>query len=118
MRVSYLTACSALAVAIAGPSGAADITLDLVASYERTSPFGLAYDGSNIWWSDDSRTVHQMTTGGDDTGTTFTGPVWSELAWNGSQLIQASGTTVYFFDRDGTNQTTQSITASPYTGIR
>jgi hypothetical protein len=101
----------------AGPSAAATITLELVDTYDRSAPFGLAWDGSHIWWSDNGRTVHQMTTDGVDTGVTFTGPVWSELAWNGSQLMAANDTTVYFFDRDGGNQTTQSITASPYTGI-
>lgn len=108
---------AAIALSVSVPASAA-ITLDLIASYARSAPFGLAYDGTNLWWSDNGRTVHQMTTAGVDTGTTFTGPVWSELAWNGSQLMQASGTTVYFFDAGtGANQTTQTITASPYTGF-
>jgi len=100
-----------------GSASAAAIELSLIDSFDRASPFGLAFDGTNIWWSSSDRVVHEMTTAGVDTGNTFTGPVWSELAWNGSQLIEANGTTVYFFDRDGTNVTTQTITAAPYTGF-
>lgn len=120
MNLKHAFAAAAGLAAIFGvnaSASAAEITLQLIDSYERSSPFGLAYDGEHIWWSDNSRTIHQMTTDGVDTGVTFTGPVWSELAWNGSQLIQANGTTVYFFDRDGSNMTTQTITASPYTGL-
>lgn len=118
MRLKALTLTASAIVGLgAFPAAAAGISLSLVASYDRNGPFGLAFDGTHIWWSQNSRTVNQMTVDGVDTGVSFSGPVWSELAWNGSQLIQASGNTVYFFDRDGTNVTTQTITASPYTGF-
>ena len=94
-----------------GSAQATDITLQYVASYDRSSPFGLAFDGTYIWWSDSSRVVHQMTTDGVDTGVTFSGPAWSELAWNGAQLMMASGGTIYTFDTDGANVSSQSVSA-------
>lgn len=97
---------------LATSASAAPITLELIDSYNRSSAFGLAFDGTNIWWSDSSRVIHEMTTSGVDTGRSFSGPVWSELAWNGTQLIQARGNTVYYFDAGtGANMTTDTITA-------
>ncbi len=119
IRKNALAALASLCAVfgVGATASAAEITLQLIDSYNRANPFGLAFDGTHIWWSDPSHIVHQMTTGGVDTGVTFTGPAWSELAWNGSQLIMTRNNDVYFFDRDGTNLTTQTITASPYTGI-
>ena len=79
------------------------ITIDLkvVDTFARSSPFGLAYDGTNIWWGDSSSTLHQMTTSGVDTGVTTTNPAgWSAISWDGSHLLGASGSSIFKFNRD------------------
>lgn len=117
MMKFVLLASTALAAFSASSATAASISLSLVASYARSGPFGLAFDGTNLWWSQSSAQINQMTLAGVDTGVGFVGPVWSELAWNGAQLMAARDTTVYFFDRDGGNQTTATITEPSYGGI-
>ncbi|WP_165793556.1 VPLPA-CTERM sorting domain-containing protein [Hyphococcus luteus] len=120
MNLKYALAAAASLCGVCGvatTASAAEITLELIDSYDRADPFGLAYDGTHIWWADNGGVIRQMTTDGVDTGVSFSGPVWSELAWDGSQLIMTQNNTVYFFDRDGSNMTTQTITAAPYTGI-
>ncbi|MEZ5893785.1 MAG: VPLPA-CTERM sorting domain-containing protein [Parvularculaceae bacterium] len=113
--VAFASVCAAGGVTAS--ASAAEITLQLIDSYARSGPFGLAFDGTNIYWSQSNAQIHQMTTSGVDTGLNFAGPVWGELAWNGSQLVQTRNNTVYFFDVGGGNQTTQTITAAPYSGI-
>lgn len=72
-----------LALGFWGEVAKADsVTLNLVASYSRPNAFGLAFDGTNIWWSDSSGAIHQMTTNGVDTGNVITGTTWSALAYN------------------------------------
>ena len=118
LNLTKVGVLSAAAAMCGTALSAQEIELELIDSFERDAPFGLAFDGSNIWWSQNNTQINQMTLAGDDTGVSFSGPVWSELAWNGSQLMAANNTTVYFFDAlTGLNQTTQTITAPSYTGI-
>jgi hypothetical protein len=97
------------------PASAATISLSLIDSFARGSsfdgPFGLAYDGSNIWWSDNGGILHEMSTAGVDTGNTISTGIWSELAWDGSHLLQAQGTTITKWNTDGTSAGTGTITA-------
>ena len=97
---------------------AADITLQLVDTYDRADPFGLAFDGTHIYWSDPSAIIHQMTTAGVDTGTNWSGPYWSELAWDAAknQLATVQNQTVNYFDVGGGNPSAQVLT-SPMAGI-
>jgi hypothetical protein len=90
---------------------AATITLQLIDSYPRTGPFGLAFDGTHIYWSQSGRQITQMTTSGADTGVSWVGPVWSELAWDSSkgQLASAQFQTLYYYDVGGGNQTTETL---------
>jgi hypothetical protein len=108
-----------LVLAAASQAGAAPVvTLSLVASFPRgvpfNGPFGLAFDGTNIHWSEFNGTIHEMTTAGVDTGNTTTNPLgWSALAWSGTQLVASSGTTVTFFDRyTALNQTSVTVTGT------
>lgn len=115
MKVN-LFAASAVSVLFSAFSAfsasASTIELKLIDSYVKESPFGLAFDGTNIFWSTGfGTTIHKMTTAGVDTGDVFNGPVWSELAWNGSQLLASDGGTLYKFDRDGGNLTSENIAA-------
>jgi hypothetical protein len=66
------------------PAAATTVTLSLVATYAKLGAFGLAYDGTNVWWSDNSGNIHEMTTNGVDTGNVITGTQWSALAWDAS----------------------------------
>jgi hypothetical protein len=86
-------------------ASASGISLSLVDSAAKSSAFGLAFDGTNVWWSDSSNVVHQMGTDLVDTGTTFDTGIWSELAWDGSHILQVSdyGSTIYYWNTDGTS---------------
>ncbi|WP_293479166.1 PEPxxWA-CTERM sorting domain-containing protein [Phenylobacterium sp.] len=85
----------------AASSASADISLLVVDSYARSGAFGLAYDGANIWWSDDGGRIHEMTTSGVDTGKTVQGPYWSALAYNSAnqKLVTMQGGSITQFDR-------------------
>jgi len=91
----------------------APLTLNLVASYFRTSPFGLAFDGTNIWYSDSGGTVREMTTSGVDTGVVQNGPCrnitsYGALAWTGTQLAQGCSGVLHLFDR-GTGDNASTV---------
>jgi hypothetical protein len=112
------TSFLAAGVLAAGTASAVEIDLSLVATYGRSGPFGLAFDGTHIYWSQSSRQIHQMTTAGVDTGLSWLGPVWSELAYDSAtgRLASAQNQTVYYYDVGGGNQTTQ-VLSDPMTGI-
>ncbi len=114
-KISLLAVAASLLVS-AVPASAVTIELKLIDSYSKSAPFGLAFDGTNIFWSQSNGQIQKMTTSGVDVGSTFGGPVWSELAWDGSHLLSAQYNTLYSFDRDGSNVTTSTIGAS-LTGI-
>ena len=84
MKSAFLTlALVAGSVAVA-PAAAVTVSLDVVASYAKNAPFGLAFDGSKLWWSQSDGSIHEMTTAGVDTGNNITGLGWSALAYNGA----------------------------------
>ncbi len=114
MKAFYLAAL-AVASASAVPATATTVTLNIVAQYARSGPFGLAYDGTNIWWSDNGGTIHEMTTSGVDTGNNIAGPNWSALAWDAatSQLATVGGGGITRFDRATTVGTTSYTTLNP-----
>lgn len=82
MKLKLLVAAAAAAVSIAVPAQAA-VSLNLVASFAKSNgAFGLAFDGTNMWYSNGSGTIYEMSTGGVDTGNSITGNYWSALAYN------------------------------------
>lgn len=99
---------AALAVGLVAGLGAspevraANIDLVLVDSFARESPFGLAWDGTNLWYTGGfvaGLTAFEMTTAGINTGATTPlpgaiGNFSSALAWDGAQLVAAQGTFV------------------------
>lgn len=97
----FLFAATALAAALTASVASADISLVLVDSYARSAPFGMAFDGTNVWWSDGYGVVHEMTTGGVDTGNTADGPYWSALAYNeaNQKLVEMQSGSITQFDR-------------------
>jgi hypothetical protein len=121
IKFDKLTAAMALGVAISfapASSQAAAVTLTLVDSFARTSPFGLAFDGTNIWYSDSGTTMMAMTTSGVNTGDTTAivgGIGFSALAWTGTQLaaginVAGSVATIKTFDRiTAANQSTVNL---------
>jgi hypothetical protein len=94
-----LTAVGLALVAV--PAAATTVTLNIEATYARSGPFGLAYDGTNIWWSQNDGSIHEMTTNGVDTGNSILGPNWSALAWdsNTSKLATVGGGGITEFSR-------------------
>lgn len=120
-----LAATLVLASAVAAqPASAVTVTLNLVASYARNGPFGLAYDGSKVWWSQNNGAINEMTTAGVDTGNQITGTTWSALAYNPAnhKIATVNGGGIYSYDRPTTgtvaasalNPTFQAIAGGPY----
>jgi PEP-CTERM motif len=103
------------------PASAA-VTLNLVASYNKANgAFGLAYDGTNIWYSNASGTIFEMTTSGVDTGKSITGNYWSALAFNSAnnKLATMQSGVLKQFDRAGAanvNITTLNVTNTNIAG--
>lgn len=107
-----------LLLATAVGAEAANVRLVFDASYRFNAPFGLAFDGTNIHWSDNGGTIREMTTNGVLTGRTTRNPSgWSELAWDGRQLLGASGRTITFFDRYTAGNQRRVIADSRATGF-
>lgn len=121
-RIAAVTRGAFILCCLVPAASAATITLNLVATYQRTAPFGLAWDGSHIYWSDSSTTVHQMTLSGVDTGVAWSAPVWSELAYDSvrGQLASAQFQTIYYYDIGGGNLTTQTLNdaMAGFTGLQ
>ncbi len=109
-KLYCILACALMA---AFDSQAATITLNLIDSYAKSAPFGLAFDGTNIYWSQSNRQIRQMTTNGVDTGVSWTGPVWSELAFDvvNSKIVQAQNQTIYYQNVGGGAVTTQVLSS-------
>lgn len=87
----------ALIVVLLGSWAAADtVSMVLVASYNKGAyvPFGLAWDGSSVLWSDGSGYLHHMDPNtGVDTGTAYMGR-WSALGYSGGVLYTGNGSTL------------------------
>lgn len=83
------------------PTSAATVTMTLVDTFVTTfNPFGLAFDGTNLWVNNFSSTDFEMTTSGVFTGVSTPNTQGaSALAWSGTQLASSSGNVVRFFDR-------------------
>lgn len=106
-----------LAGVISGLAPAASaLTLSVVDSLAYSNPFGLLYDGSNVW-------VKQSTGGGrldqvDQANMTLTGTTVNlatgvgEVAWDGSHFVGANNKSIHFFNTDGTLASTTTITAA------
>jgi hypothetical protein len=79
----YILATALSGVALAAAPAQAAVTLTLVASYAKSNgAFGLAFDGTNMWYSNSAGNIYEMTTNGVDTGNSITGNYWSALAYN------------------------------------
>ena len=107
-------------LAVQGP--AAPVNFDIVASWNRPMPSGLAFDGGFLWWGDSNGVLHQMTTSGIDTGLTTVNPIGAPsglgagLAWSGTQLVSASSTTITFFDPVTAGHRLDVAITAPVTG--
>jgi hypothetical protein len=117
-RTAWRWSLLALGLAMfAAPVASAQITLDRINSYARNAPFGLAFDGSNLWWTDDQGTAHEMSLTGLETGNSVAMPGgWSALAYDASrgELVSkgiSSGVISWF--SKSTGATSLSITAPP-----
>lgn len=100
--------CTLLAGVVGLASTAhAQISLSLVNSYAKDAPFGLAFDGTNLWWSSTPGTAYQMNLSGVETGQSVAMPYgWSALAYDASNgnLVSKGyngGTVNWFRTSDG-----------------
>jgi hypothetical protein len=92
------------AALICGSAQAAPLTLSVIDSVNISYAFGLAFDGTNIWYADGFRNVRridQNTAGMPAFGNSFVAPVWSAMAWTGSSLAFANGNTLYYRSTTG-----------------
>jgi hypothetical protein len=120
MKIRTLLAAAASSLALATSAQAA-VTLTLVDSFARSNAFGLAFDGTDLWWGDSGGTIHGMTTAGVDTGKTVQGPYWSALAYNNSadNLVVMQSGSITQFDRPsgpGQSYTTLNPTTTAIAG--
>lgn len=107
-----------------GSVGAANaLTLTVVDSLTTTNPFGVAFDGTNVWFSTGvgGNVIHkidQNAAGMPIIGSpvTLTGGGTGALGWDGSHFVSSSGTTIYFFNTNGTLNSSTAITA-PVSGF-
>ncbi len=102
-----------------GVASAAPITLVQIASFPKSAPFGLAYDGTNMWYSTGGSTASKFnSTTGADIGATIS-INWSELGWdplvNGGSLVTAAGSQVQWRN-PATGAVTQTLTLSGVSG--
>ncbi len=105
MKISRkIAVCSAIAAVFGSMSAQAALTLSVIDSVAVSGAFGLAYDGTNIWYSTNSRVVgriDQNAPGMAAFGPTFAAPVWAAMAWTGSSLAFANGNTLYYRSTTG-----------------
>jgi hypothetical protein len=118
---SFLYAAVCAAALMASTPASAAVTLSVVDSFARSNAFGLAFDGTDIWWSNSSGTIYGMTTSGVDTGKSVQGPYWSALAYNNatSKLVVMNGSNITSFDRPasgGVSYATLNPTNTPVAG--
>ena len=101
-RISKIAAAGALALGMA--TSASALTLQVVQSMTFGSVFGVAFDGTNIWASDNSGTLKQVNQSNMTlTGTQISQGRWSASAWDGSHFLSAGGNQVFKTNPDGTS---------------
>ena len=109
MKISRkIAVCSAIAAAFGSMSAQAALTLSVIDSLN-VSPytaFGLAFDGTNIWYSEASGVfgrIDQTVAGMPKIGPTYAVPGMSALAWTGSNLAFALGNQLVYRSTTGVN---------------
>lgn len=101
------------AAAMVAPSAHAVLDIEVVASLSLNSAFGLAFDGTNLWYSTTGTFGRIDQTTMTTLGASYSAPVWSEMAWDGSNLVFAQGSTLYQRSNvDGTATGTKTINRS------
>lgn len=103
-----IAVCSVIAVALGSTSAQAALTLSVIDSLSVTpyTAFGLAYDGTNIWYSEAGGVygrIDQTVAGMPKIGATYAVPGMSAMAWTGSNLAFAIGNQLVYRSTSGTN---------------
>lgn len=123
LRVKWFSALIVGALVALGLGGAADaLTLSVVDSLATSNPFGVLFDGTNIWFTSGvgGNTLHQINqnaAGLPVTGVTRTlsGGGTGAMGWDGSHFVSASGTSINFFNATtGALTSTTAITAAVF----
>lgn len=114
-KLGRIMAGAAVALAMSAGGSQAALQLQVVDSVNVSAAFGLAFDGTNVWYSTGFNTygrINQTAAGMPTIGSTFSAPVWSALAWDGTNLAFASGSTIYYMTTSGASAGTQGIARS------
>jgi hypothetical protein len=107
LRVKWFSALIVGALVALGLGGAADaLTLTVVDSLNTSNPFGVLFDGTNVWFSSGvgGSTLHQINqnaAGLPVTGVTRTlsgAGCCGAMAWDGTHFVSAASGTVGFFN--------------------
>lgn len=111
---SKLLSVAAIAAAALCSQGAnAALSLSVIDSVNVDYAFGLAYDGTNVWYSDgyqNFRRINQNVPGMAPFGPTYNSGIWSALAFDGTNLAFANGSTIsYYGTTSGLSAGTQTI---------
>lgn len=107
-----------LALGLFGSAGAA-LTLEVVDSLATSSPFGVLFDGTNVWFSTGVggnviQKIDQNSAGIPIIGSpvTLTGGGTGAMAWDGSHFVSSAGKTISFFNTNGGLASSLVITAN------
>ena len=119
MKFQLIAAAAVAALAV--PVAHAALDLQVVGSTKVTNAFGLAYDGTNVWYSTYGGTLGRLDQGTMTlVGSTYNTGIWGELAWDGTNIAQANQTTraiSFFSNVDGTAQGSRTITGASGYGL-
>lgn len=122
MKKKLMAAAIASAALLSAGAANAALTLTVVDSHGGGgfgSYFGLAYDGTNVWYSTTNsyQRIDQNVAGMPFIGPSYSVPAWSDMAFDGTNLAFVSGSTMYFRGTDGSNQGTRSLIGAPGGGL-
>lgn len=113
VKYSKVLGATALAAsALCSQTANAALTLSVIDSVGVQSAFGLAWDGTNIWYSTGFNTygrINQNAPGMAAFGPVYNSGVWSALAFDGTNLAFATGNQIRYFTTSGVAAGTQTI---------
>ncbi len=119
MKTKLVGFFSAIVLALGLSSSAEALTLQVVDSLTTESPFGVLFDGTNVWFSTGigGNVIHkidQNSAGIPIIGSpvTLAGGGTGAMAWDGSHFLSSASKTITFFNPNGSLASSLAITAN------